>query len=187
MKSKYILIFGVPGVGKSSVIREARKYIDFEVVNFGDIMVEITKIPRDEIRFKLSEKDMRKYQKEAIKYIKKNYKGIVLIDTHGILLSEYELKFGFPKELIKTLKPAATITITADDFEIAKRRKEDSGKRMRGVGLEKDIEMHQNLEITFGMLLAYLYNIPQYIIHNEQGKLKESGRILSQIIRSVVK
>jgi adenylate kinase len=40
-----IMVVGVPGVGKTSVINEAKKYLkyEFKVVSTGDIMFELAK------------------------------------------------------------------------------------------------------------------------------------------------
>ena len=40
-----VLVVGVPGVGKTSVINEAKKYLkyEFKVVSTGDIMFELAK------------------------------------------------------------------------------------------------------------------------------------------------
>ena len=40
-----VIVVGVPGVGKTSVINEAKKYLkyEFKVVSTGDIMFELAK------------------------------------------------------------------------------------------------------------------------------------------------
>ncbi len=174
----YVFIFGVPGVGKSSVTKK------YPVVNFGDIMVKLSNIERDKLRFVLDYKKTKQLQIKAAKYIKNRYKK-VLVDTHGIILSETELKFGTPKAIIKILKPKAIVCITASPEEIKKRREKDKEIRERGKGLEKDITFHQNLEIISAMMMSYLYNIPLFIIENKQGKLKEAQQKLENILEMI--
>ncbi|MEM4069670.1 MAG: AAA family ATPase, partial [Thermoplasmata archaeon] len=78
-----IVVTGVPGVGKSTIMDGVAKNIDYKIVNFGDIMLEkareIGVKNRDEIR-KLTVDKQRELQRLAGEYIGKM--DNVIVDTH---------------------------------------------------------------------------------------------------------
>jgi len=84
------VVVGVPGVGKTSVISEAQKYIQIPVINYGDVFLQVAKDlynieDRDEIRKKLTADQYRKLHEEASTRVKAMAKEPVILDTHALI------------------------------------------------------------------------------------------------------
>ena len=188
-----ILVVGVPGVGKTSVINEAKKYLkyEFRVVNMGDIMFELAKEKyninnRDEIRKKLTFDQQKEIQKEAIKRIKEMEKeSDIILDTH-LVIENYEGYIpGMLKEYAEILKPDGIAVIISDPDKIFVRRLRDIQIRGRDIENLKRIEIQQNLTIYFTTIFMFEYNTIVEVINNEEGLLEESARKFAEFINKL--
>jgi len=188
-----ILVVGVPGVGKTSVINEAKKYLkyEFRVVNMGDIMFELAKEKyninnRDEIRKKLTFDQQKEIQKEAIKRIKEMEKeSDIILDTH-LVIENYEGYIpGMLKEYAEILKPDGIVVIISDPDKIFVRRLRDIQIRGRDIENLKRIEIQQNLTIYFTTIFMFEYNTIVEVINNEEGLLEESARKFAEFINKL--
>ena len=90
VKTKRVVIVGIPGVGKTTVVTEVfnqlqQKNIKLENLTFGTIMFEEAQklgiSNRDEMR-KLSVDKQKNFQIKAAQTIAKINADVVLIDTH---------------------------------------------------------------------------------------------------------
>ncbi len=187
-----VVVGGVPGSGKTSVIRRAREFVDFDYVNYGDLFFELAKKlygieHRDEMRRKLSIHDYRRLHRAVAERIREvDYQDItrpVVVDTHFMIATPTGFYPGFPEYVIRHIPAVAWVLIEADPEEIRKRRERDAGVRQRGGGIEDDIWTHQDLNRSAATLYAYLTNGTVYIIHNREGKLDEAARELAEVIR----
>jgi len=69
-----VLLVGVPGAGKTSIINEVKKYLkyEFKVVSAGNIVLELAKEKyninnRDDIRKKLTFEQQKNYKEKPLK------------------------------------------------------------------------------------------------------------------------
>ena len=179
-----VLVVGLPGVGKTSVINEAKKYLkyEFKVVNTGDIMFELAKEKyninnRDEIRKKLTFEQQKEIQKEAIKRIKEMEKeSDIILDTHLVIESYEGYIPGMLREYAEILRPEGIIVIISDPDKIFVRRLKDIQIRGRDIENLKRIEIQQNLTIYFTTIFMFEYNTIVEVINNEEGLLEEAAK-----------
>ena len=91
MAGKKVIITGVPGVGKTTVINEAlsklkSEGVEYKTINFGSFMFEVAKNEglvenRDQMR-SLDRTDQKRLQQRAAQAIAQ-IPGNVMIDTHA--------------------------------------------------------------------------------------------------------
>jgi len=188
-----VIVVGVPGVGKTSVINEAKKYLkyEFKVVNTGDIMFELAKEKyninnRDEIRKKLTFEQQKEIQKEAIKRIKEMEKeNDVILDTH-LVIENYEGYIpGMLREYAEILRPDGIVVIISDPDKIFVRRLKDIQIRGRDIENLKRIEIQQNLTIYFTTIFMFEYSTVVEVINNEEGLLEESAKKFAEFLNKL--
>jgi adenylate kinase len=188
-----VIVVGVPGVGKTSVINEAKKYLkyEFKVVNTGDIIFELAKKNyninnRDEIRKKLTFEQQKEIQKEAIKRIKEMEKeSDIILDTHLVIESYEGYIPGMLKEYAEILKPDGIAVIISDPDKIFVRRLKDIQIRGRDIENLKRIEIQQNLTIYFTIIFMFEYSTIVEVINNEEGLLEESAKKFAEFLNKL--
>jgi adenylate kinase len=188
-----IIVVGVPGVGKTSVINESKKYLkyEFKVVNTGDIMLELAKEKyninnRDEIRKKLTFEQQKELQREAIKIIKEMEKeNDVILDTHLVIESYEGYIPGMLREYAEILKPDGIVVIISDPDKIFVRRLKDIQIRGRDIENLKRIEIQQNLTIYFTTIFMFEYGTIVEVINNEEGLLEESAKKFAEFLNKL--
>jgi adenylate kinase len=188
-----VIVVGVPGVGKTSVINEAKKYLkyEFKVVNTGDIMFELAKEKyninnRDEIRKKLTFEQQKEIQKEAIKRIKEMEKeSDIILDTHLVIESYEGYIPGILREYAEILRPDGIAVIISDPDKIFVRRLKDIQIRGRDIENLKRIEIQQNLTIYFTTIFMFEYSTIVEVINNEEGLLEESAKKFAEFLNKL--
>lgn len=185
-----VYVVGVPGVGKTSVINEAKKYFkkEYYIVNVGDIMENFLKDVvknRDEIRKKLSVSESEELQIKTFEYIKENYNGKnIILDTHFIIETSNGFKAGILKKLTEILKPDAISVIIADPYEIFKRRILDKS-RERDIDDIRIIEIQQNLTIYYSIQMMYEYDSILKVIINKENLLDMAAKEFAEFINNL--
>lgn len=181
---KKILITGVPGSGKSTLISEFLKLqSDYEVINFGDTMLAFNKdiSSRDDLRRKVSNKEYRSLQLKAVKEISERSKQKnLLIDTHLVLLHPYGYTSGMPREALEKLNPDMVVIVEARANDILKRRSIDS--RDRDKETKYQIDLHQQLNRAMAMSIAMFTNCAVKIIYSPQGKAIQAAKEMQNAI-----
>lgn len=151
MAGKKVIITGVPGVGKTSVINESIKRLQaegvpYQNINFGTFMFEVAQ--RDGI---VQDRDsMRKLDREAQKRLQQlasqaiaKIEGNVIIDTHASVKTPAGFLAGLPEWVLRELKPDTIILVETDEDQILKRRLSDA-TRVRDIEGARAIADHQN-------------------------------------------
>ncbi len=188
-----VVVGGVPGAGKSTVIQRAREYEDFDYVNYGDLFFQLARERygiehRDDMRRKLSIHEYRELHRAVADRIREiDYRDIrkpLVVDTHFMIATPVGFYPGFPEYIIRSIPAVAWVLIEAEPEEIRARREQDAAIRKRGGGIEDDIWTHQDLNRSAAVLYAYLTNGAVYIIHNRQGHVDDAAKELAQVIRS---
>ncbi len=178
-----VIVAGIPGAGKTTVLNEALKLKEMEVINYGDVMFEMAKEygikDRDEMR-KLPYEKQRELQIKAARKIAE--KEHVIIDTHCTIKTPYGYLPGLPYDVLQILKPKRIILVEASPEEIERRRKKDAEIRQRDVESIEEIEMHQMMNRIAAMSYATLTNATVKIIENREGKLAEAAKELAKAL-----
>jgi adenylate kinase len=155
-KTKRIVIVGIPGVGKTTIVSSVKKTLDEKeiktvVAEFGKIMLEeATKLKiqsRDEIR-RLSISEQKNLQNIAAKKISQINCDVVIVDTHLFINTKEGYYPGLPLDLLTNLKPTNLILITANPEEIYHRRQNDSSRNRDMVSIDSiknDIDVSKML------------------------------------------
>ncbi len=180
---KKVLITGVPGSGKSTIVSEFLKLQkDFEIINFGDVMISFKKgIQRDDLRRKIPQEEYRGLQLRAAKEIQKlSRQKNLLIDTHLALNHPYGYTSGAPKEALLELNPDLIIIVEAMPKDIEKRRSKDP--RNRDKETKYQIELHQQLNRAMSMAVAMFTNCAVKIIYSPQGKAQDAAKELQKAL-----
>lgn len=184
-----VVVMGVPGAGKTTVIKGAQKYVSFTYVNYGDIFLEVARErygirSRDEIRRKLSWEEYKELHKEAAKRIAEmGKKGLVVLDTHALVALPTGFMPGFPRFVLEILPVSAWVLVEASPEEIAGRRARDAEERERGGGLEEEIALHQELNRVAAIVYATLAGGSVYIVRNKEGRAEEASKELAEVLK----
>lgn len=176
-----VIITGVPGVGKSTVIDAAQKAKGYKVVVYGTEMFNVAKArglvkDRDEMR-KLDTHVQRDIQESAAHSIAQM--GDVIVDTHCTIKTPRGYLAGIPAWVAQALKPKQFVLVEADPKEIVGRRNNDPS-RARDPDTEADIAAHQAMNRHAAMTVSVLTGATVAIVMNADGKVDETR---DQIIR----
>lgn len=176
-----VIITGVPGVGKSTVIDAAVKAKGFKVVVYGTEMFNVAKLrglvkDRDEMR-KLDPSVQREIQESAAHAIANM--GDVIVDTHCTIKTPRGFLPGVPAWVAQALKPKQFILVEADPAEIVGRRNNDP-TRARDPDSPEDIAGHQAINRMAAFTVATLTGATVAVVINANGKVDATR---DQIIR----
>ncbi len=180
-----IVVAGVPGVGKTSVLDGVSRKTGIKVVIFGTVMYEIAKERglvehRDEIR-KLPSDVQRQLQEEAAERIREM--GDVIVDTHMLIRTPAGFLPGLPYSVLMKLSPSKIILIEADPREILRRRVKDD-TRIRDMESEKEIADHQLMNRIAALIYGILSGAFVAIVMNKDGMLEKAVEEVVRIIKS---
>src|SRR5581483_4401088 len=162
-----VIITGVPGVGKSTVIEAAQKAKGYKVVVFGTEMFHVAQAKglvksRDEMR-RLDPAVQREIQEMAAHAIAAM--GDVIVDTHCTIKTPKGYLAGIPAWVAQALKPKQIILVEASAKEIVGRRNNDPS-RTRDADDEGEIDLHQRMNRSAAMVVATLTGATIAIVHN---------------------
>ena len=178
-----IVVTGIPGVGKTTVMKKAAEGIDIQFVTFGTVMINIAKEKglvkdRDEMR-ELSLEQQKELQIQTAEKVAsmKN----VIVDTHCTVKTPKGYMPGLPEWVVKRLKPTAIVVVEADPEEIYNRRAKDD-TRSRDIDSKEKIAEHQQINRAAAMAYAALSGAPVKIVFNHDddidGAVKEAAPVL---------
>ena len=170
-----VIITGVPGVGKSTVIDAAQKAKGYKVVVYGTEMFNVAKMrglvkDRDEMR-KLDPILQREIQESAAHSIA--MMGDVIVDTHCTIKTPRGFLPGIPAWVAQALKPKQIILVEAPPHDIVRRRNNDPS-RARDPDSEDDIAGHQNINRAAAMTIATLTGATVATVTNAEGMVDQT-------------
>ena len=191
--SKRVIIGGIPGVGKTSVISSAVKSLNekgknAKVVVFGTEMFEEAKRTagiknRDELR-KLSVKDQRRLQDMTARRIAEMQESIVIVDTHIFVRTGEGYYYpGLPMRLLEIIKPTSFVIIVADAAEIVNRRKRDITRARDDISTEQ-VQYEIDISKLIVATCSVLTGAPFIIIANNDNKMDEAASCLTKVLLS---
>ena len=193
LSSKRVIIGGIPGVGKTSVICSAVKSLNekgqnAKVVVFGTEMFEEAKTTvgiknRDELR-KLSVKDQRRLQDMTARRIAEMQDSIIIVDTHIFVRTGEGYYYpGLPMRLLEIIKPTSFVIIVADAAEIVNRRKRDITRARDDISTEQ-VQYEIDISKLIVATCSVLTGAPFIIIANNDNKMDEAASCLTKVLLS---
>jgi adenylate kinase len=189
-KGTKVIIVGIPGVGKSTIISNATTALQnmgtsVTTVVFGSVMFEEAKklgiTDRDQMR-KLSIDVQQKLQNMAADLISARRESIVVVDTHLFIKTSSGYYPGLPMTLILKLNPDRLILVSANSEEILRRRKDDNS-RTRDMISEDEIK--RDIEVSLSMIssLSILTGAPFEIIHNHDNMVYSATSQMVELLK----
>ena len=180
--SKKIVIVGIPGVGKTSVVNKIAEKLNQQnksvrVHSFGTVMFEEAKKTgvqsRDGLR-KLNVEQQKNLQKKAAETIANSQEDVIIIDTHAFISTKEGFYPGLPNYLIQILKPTHFIAISAKPQEIYDRRTNDDTRNRDIISIGS---IKKELDVQDAMLssCSVLSGSPMKVILNDEGKVETTA------------
>ncbi|MCL5874004.1 MAG: adenylate kinase [Candidatus Thermoplasmatota archaeon] len=178
-----VVIGGIPGVGKTTVLDEIVKE-GFRVENYGDAMLkEAISMDyaknRDELR-KLPVERQKEIQMLAAEKLAR-FKDVI-IDTHFSINTHGGYLPGLPVAVLNVLQPDLFVSVEADPLEVFERRKNDPRRNRDRDSLER-IRAHLEANRSYGITYSAMTGSPLLVVMNENGKVKEASVKIIQAIK----
>ncbi|NYT17027.1 MAG: adenylate kinase [Methanomicrobiales archaeon] len=157
-----VIITGVPGVGKTTVVTGALKNLEnegvsYRTLNFGTYMFDVAQkegVVRDRDEMRKLDKDIQKrLQKLAAQAIAKE-EGNVIIDTHASIKTPAGYLAGLPEWVLRELMPDTVVLVETNEDQILLRRLSDE-TRTRDLEGSYGIAEHQQ----FNRAIAAAYSM----------------------------
>ena len=187
--NKRVVVVGIPGVGKTTVISRTaeilnQRGIQTAVVVFGTIMFEeagkLGINNRDEMR-RQSIEVQRHMQNLAARRIADLKDNIVIVDTHLFINTNEGYYPGLPLHLLEVIKPTNIVMVAADPEEIVNRRRIDE-TRDRDIESVENIQYQLDLSKVMVATCSVLTGCPFIIIMNSNNKIDETA---SNIVKAL--
>jgi adenylate kinase len=177
-----VIVTGVPGVGKSSVMEAVSKTFKVPIVNYGTVMFEEAQKrklarERDEMR-KLPAEIQRQIQAHAAERI--GAMSDAIIDTHCLIKTREGYLPGIPMVVLTLISPHTVVLVEAPPKEIHGRRQKDTTRSRDADSLES-IEEHQTLNRAAAAAMAVVSGATVKVVPNRDGEIDEAVRVLSDV------
>ena len=179
-----IVVTGIPGVGKTTVMKRAAEGLDMEFVTFGTVMIDIAKEmglvkDRDEMR-KLTLEQQKELQIRSAEKVASM--GNVILDTHCTVKTPKGYMPGLPEWVLKKLKPTAIVIVEADPDEIYNRRAKDATRNRDPDSIEQIAE-HQQINRSAAMAYATLTGATVKIVFNHDDAIDEAVKQAEPVVK----
>ena len=180
--SKKVVIVGIPGVGKTSLVTKIAELIKqknktVSVHSYGTIMFEEAKKMgiknRDELRM-LPIVKQKQLQKIAAEMLSNLSDDVIFIDTHAFISTKAGFYPGLPNYVIQIIQPTNFIAISASPDEIHNRRMKDGTRERDPISIE---DIKKELAVQDAMLssCSVFSGSPMKVIFNHEGKIEEAA------------
>jgi len=196
-----VIVVGVPGVGKTTVLSlamEKFKQLDINVLvlNYGDYMFKalskkgIVK-SRDEVR-RLSIRTQLEHQELAAELLINDAKaklkndGVLIVDTHAVIKTSIGYWPGLPSHVIYKLKPDLIAIVEAPVKDIIARQLKDTTRYRKDLARAELVDELLKLTRYFAIASATLVGASVAIIKNFEGKANEAAEELVKIVRTLL-
>jgi len=186
-----IIVAGIPGVGKTTVLQELEKIsqeknVPLKVVNFGSVMNQLFKQRGRELhRDHMRRQDIglqSKIQLEAARNIRKMARtNTLIVDTHMFVRTSDGLWPGTPEKVLEALAPDAIILIEAQPEEVAKRRRQDT-TRERETSRPEDAEQDLQWSRYMASESAVVAGMPIQIVKDHKRRQHQAATDLLRLV-----
>src|SRR5512136_1322822 len=173
MEGKKVIITGVPGVGKTTVVNEALKKIkeegvEYKSINFGTFMFEVAKkdnIVQDRDQMRTLDRAVQKTLQQRAGQAISKVSGNVLIDTHASVKTPKGYLAGLPEWVLREIMPDIIVLVETDDDQILMRRLTDE-TRARDKEGSRSIAEHQQFNRSIAAAYSMMTGCTIKIITN---------------------
>jgi adenylate kinase len=190
-KGKLVIVTGVPGVGKTTVLTAAiaeckKRGLGVSHVNYGDVMFKNAKEKglvkeRDQMRA-LPIKVQIELQQAAAKKIRlMAEEGNVILDTHMFIRTPGGYMPGIPSRVAESLNPDSIVLLEADPAEICQRRQKDAAIRLREADSITKVAEHQLVSRAGAAALAVMIGCTVTIAENREGDHLAAATAISNL------
>jgi len=182
-----LIVMGLPGVGKSSILRGALEGRNIKVINYGDVAIDVAKskkltTDRDAL-ISLPVKEHLKLQDSVVAKLKDTPNTI--LDTHAVLKRRPSGYIpGLTPSLFKKITIDALVFLDAPSEEIVRRRKADP-TRTRPAMTTEELDEIRRFSLSAISVYSASTGAPIYVITNREGKSAEAIKALKDIFDSL--
>jgi len=190
---KLIIVTGVPGAGKSTVLVESWKQVEkdlhYSIVSFGTEMLTLCMeaglvTDRDDMR-NLSADAQEEMQWRTTKRIVERPENI-LLDTHcTIKTGSGSYLPGFTPRMLERMSPKAIILVDAHEAEIRGRRRLDKSRPLRSIESNEDILEHKLINRAYAAAFSARSSCLLRIIQNNTGEFDRAVQEFVSTIRFI--
>ena len=178
-----IIVTGIPGVGKTTVMETAAKTRNLNIAVYGTIMFEVAKArglvaSRDDMR-RLPPSTQKDIQREAAGRIRAM--GDVIVDTHCSIKTPTGYLPGLPAWVMEALQPTAIVLVEATPEEILRRRQNDATRKRDEDTLEAIAE-HQEYNRRFAAAYATLTGATVHTVRNNDGHVESAMKDILAVV-----
>jgi adenylate kinase len=190
MVGKKVIITGVPGVGKTTVVNEALKKIkeegvEYKSINFGTFMFEVAmndKIVQDRDQMRTLDRAVQKRLQQRAAQAIAQVPGNVLIDTHASVKTPKGYLAGLPDWVLREIMPDCIVLVETDDDQILMRRLTDE-TRSRDKEGARSIAEHQQFNRSIAAAYAMLTGCTVKIVINADFLLERAAEDMAAVLR----
>ncbi len=197
---KVVIVTGVPGVGKTTVLSEFMKKAEEEglrvkIVNFGTYMLDTAVKEgivddRDKIRTLPLRRQLELQRLAAQAIIRDAAKelgddGILIVDTHALVKTVAGYWPGLPCHVLDELKPDMIAVIEASPEEIVARQARDKTRYRADIGGVEGVRRFLENARAASIASAIHYASTVAIIENREGKADEAASQLLELVKKL--
>ena len=190
MSGNKVIITGVPGVGKTTVVNEALKKlkeegVEYQMVNFGSVMFEVAKtdgIVQDRDQMRTLDRTVQKRLQQLAAQAIAQISGNVLVDTHASVKTPKGYLGGLPEWVLREIMPDMIILVETDDDQILMRRLSDE-TRTRDKEGSRAIAEHQQFNRSIAAAYAMVTGCTIKIIMNPDHLLANAASDMADALR----
>lgn len=177
-----IVVFGVPGVGKTSIVKGILETMEVERIGWNDLVKKIV-FDRDmiqnidQLRY-LNVDTQKELQKEVVDTMGKMIDNApdkhFLIETHALMKTPQGFFPGLPRYFREHVKADIMILVEAEPELVLERRKRDISRTREDDKTVAELKLH--MELTRSITTAYsaMTGANVLIVNNEEDKLDET-------------
>lgn len=178
-----IIVTGIPGVGKTTVMEAAAKARNLKIAVFGSVMFDVASsrrlvATRDEMR-KLPPEQQKEIQREAALRIADM--GKVIVDTHCTVKTPKGYLPGLPEWVLEALRPAVIVLVEAANEDIRKRRANDPSRKRDEDTLESIAE-HQEYNRRYAAAYSTLTGATVFTVRNNDGAVDQAMKEILAVV-----
>ncbi|MFC5368842.1 adenylate kinase [Salinirubrum litoreum] len=180
-----ILVAGVPGVGVSSICQAARQSLDdYELVNFGDVMLEQAAThglasARSELA-SLTRRETERLQHRAGEYVADRAEETnLLVTTHFAVETDAGIVPGLPASILREIDPDLFVLVESPAETIHERRAEAT-REHDGISVHR-IDFLQQLNRTAAFDYAVAANATVELVENDESVESAADALVSVV------
>jgi len=182
------IIFGNPGVGKTSVVNGVLKKTGVTHIHWGDLSFEVAKekeliTDKDELRH-LDLHTQQEVRKEVTKKIlaTSEQNENILIETHAAVKTPQGYWPGLSRQTLENLEIDVFIVLSAKPEHIFERRLKDTTRERKDELTIEAVEDALNITNQMAITYAVLSGGTFIEIENKEGDLDYSVNMISKLI-----